>query len=243
MSELNINWTEIERQDDGQLEVNSLNDVDIAVVNKIATVIHRLKIDSLSAQANPRLAAFANRPIKEKIAMGEFDTPRRFLRALSKQGKDKISLPCIYVSRDPSFGFSNLDMHKDQSDVGQFFDDDGAYLGSADLSILSLNFQVNIVGWQNDSIDAIALLLVKWLRHKHPDHSFTAKSIIAGTPIEIAIKFEERHIVSVENNSQTYEDDKLRALTFTITASAESYMVRYGKEVTQRYTTGKSDIL
>lgn len=243
MSEIGINWTEVEQQDDGYLEVTSLDDVDIAVVNKIATVINRLKLDGLSAKANPRLAAFANRPIKEKIAMGEFDTPRGFLRALSKQGKNKITLPCVYVSRDPSFHFSDLDTHKDQSNVGQIHDENNNFLGSADLSFLNLNFQVNVVGWQNDNIDAIALLLVKWLRHKHPDHAFTAKSMIAGTPIEISIQFNDRHMISVENNSRTYEDDKLRALTFTVTVCTESYMIRYGNEVTHRYRTGTSEIL
>ncbi len=232
-----------------RLEVSYLTDIDIGVTNKIGAVIGRLHVSSPEHARNKRLAAFATRSTKDKLAMGEFESPRRFLMALSKQRatpepgetetkQKNVQLPYLYVTRAPGIVFAEPDQYADVSDMTELCDPDGAYLGQVDRSVVSLTYQLNIVGWQNDNIDAIGLLILSWLRHQHIDHSFTVKTILGESPCELGIDITDRHLVTADGASLAFEEDKLRVLAITLTVAAEVLTVRYGTKTTATVQAG-----
>ncbi|QUM78780.1 hypothetical protein HWV00_21135 (plasmid) [Moritella sp. 24] len=230
----------------GLLEVSHLTDIDNAIANKIGAIINRLHISSPDHVRNKRLALFAARPINEKLAMGEFESPRRFLMTLSKQrsnntGQAKtnnVQLPYLYVTRAPGIYFAEPEKYKDASNIADVCDSTGTLIGQLDQSVTALTYQLNIVGWQNDNIDAIAMLIMSWLRHTHEDHTFTAKTVLGGIPYELGIEVTDRHLVTAESASVSFEEDKLRALSVTLTVDAEVAIIRYGSESTAKILAG-----
>jgi len=229
--------------EDGRIEVSGLTDVDVALANKIGSVINRLYVSDPEHPRNKRLADFAKRPLADKIAMGEFDSPRRFLRALMKQGKDKISLPCLYITRDPAIAFAELDQYRDRAGVGELCDSDGVYIGEVEESVTTLAYMVNIVGWQDDNIEIIALLLMSWLRHRHADHKFNAKTVLGGAAYDLAVEIIDRHMMTADNASLPFEDDKMRVLSIGFTVNAQTATIRYGSETLARIEQGESHLL
>ena len=233
MSKFNLGLTHSYIEDDGRIEVVDFDDIDIALGNKVSVVINKLHVSDPQSKRNSRLHAFTTRKTEDKVAMGEFESPRRFLLALSKQGKDKIQLPCIYITRDPNWVYAEPDKYKDVTGIGQITDGD-TYIGAVDSSSVALSYQINVVGWQNDNINAISMLITQWLRHQRTELNFDYKTRIAGANVELAINVTDGKLVTVDSASLPFEEDKLRVLAMTITVDAEVISVRYGNKVKAR---------
>jgi hypothetical protein len=221
-------FDEITKNGDGLVEVSSLTDVDTGLANKLAAVINRLHVSDVEHARNKRLAAFVARPISEKIAMGEFESPRKFLRALSKQGKSKISLPAFYITRAPNIAWAPIDRYTNRQGTGELLDPDGEYLGEINQSVASLTYQINIVGWQNDEIESLALFIMTWIRQPNVDHSFQVKTALGGAPYTLNANIADRHDVTAESESMPFEEDRLRVLSLMLMVDAEVVNISYG---------------
>lgn len=230
MGDFNLDLFHTYTEDDGRVEVVDFTDIDNGVGNRVVSIINSLHVSDPTHPRNKRLAAFSKRAAADKVAMGEFESPRRFLMALSKQGKDKIELPCVYITRDPNWVYAEPDKYTDVCGVADLMDGDGNYAGTADYSVVTLSYQVNIVGWQSDNINALATLITQWLRQPNKGHTFKYKTRLAEVNMEMDAHVTDRKMVTVDSASLPFEDDKLRVLSVNITVDAEILSVRYGSE-------------
>lgn len=225
--------------DTGKVEVSSFKDVDTALENRIGYVLDKLVVSNPEHRRNKALAAFAARPIGEKIASGEFDSPRKFLLAFNRSAQKKggkVLLPMVYVTRDPSFGFADKGVQNDTGSAYPMIKDD--QIGWFDISTAVLSYRVNLVGWQQDDIESLGLLLAMWMRHKNDEHEFTAKTKIADIPYELSVSIEERDYVTVDSASAPFDEDKTRVMSVSLTVHAECVMGRY-TETTTRQVIGE----
>jgi hypothetical protein len=241
-ADVDLTFSRVEHS--GELEVSNFSDIDTAFINKIASVLMRLKVSDPDHERNARLAAFAARPIAEKVAMGEFDTAKDFLKSLSKKSLGKVSLPFVYITRDPMIMFAEVDKYADLQGVSEVYslddDDNESYVGQVNQSVAVLSYQLNIVGWQNDNIESLSLLLLMWLRHQHTDHAFKAKTQLAGAPFTLDAQIIDRYMATAESASLPFEEDKLRVLSITIGVDAEVAMIKYGTKKEARVNAESS---
>lgn len=219
---------------DGTVEVLDFEQIDVAVVNKLALIFKSLRVSEKNTNANRKkcesLLSFLARDLNDTVSVGEYADPNRFLAAVAQSGKSMLNLPMVYVSRSPDWSYAEIDVYRELNAVDTLVDDSGVPLGELDLSVVRLDFSVNIVGWQKDSIEALSVLLTQWLRQPNADHCMTYKAYLGNSLVEFFIDFAERKDVAVTSNSAGAGDggDKIKSLMVPIVVNAQIGSVRFG---------------
>lgn len=228
----------------GKSEVTNLHDVDTAVINKIAEVTNQLTVtipqdeDGKHPRLKPlkSLCKFLERDINKQIGSGSFESPRRFLLAFARahnkatengKTKNKIELPLMYVSREPSIMFS--DTEKPQISLTELTSDNGQLLGNVDKYFVDLNYQINIVAWDKDEATMLALHVLTWLKEydRSQSKTLTAKSNVSNAPCELSWHFKDAATVTADNASSPFSEGRLYAFSIPVMVTSEVLKVRY----------------
>jgi len=243
----------------GKEEVTDVHDIDIAVTKLIGLVINSLEVSAPKGSRNRRIAEFLARPnLTDQIAFAEFETPKRFIRALERRIRKApantslhqreihggIAAPFIFVSRDPSIAFAELGYANDRRNAGKKTDDDGNLLASLDMSTLTLTYTVHFVGWDNYDVSKLATHFGMWLRQKDARHVFSYNSVLLDQKMpELSGEIIERHSVTFDNSSAGFEEEKLRALSCILQVNADILRARKSSEVTGKLVAHRGDHL
>lgn len=227
----------------GKSEVTNLHDVDVAVTNKIAMLINELTVsipnDLPASRAKPlkSLRKFLARDISQQIGYGVFDTPKAFLGAFVRanksknekgKAKNKIDLPLVYVSRDPSIFFT--DTEKDIPNAQTLTTSEGEKIGTLDFYSVDLNYQINIIAWSKDEAATMALHVLTWLRSydRSQDKRFTAKTVLADAEeMELGWSFKDVQTLSADNATLPFDEGRLYCLSIAVSVQSEVASVRY----------------
>lgn len=224
----------------GGREVSSLVDVDSAVTGKIATVFQSLVVSNPDHTRNKRLAAFAAMPINEKIFYGEFQSATEFIKSKVKKAVTKTTFPLVWVQRDPTIVFAEPADNPDRLNVSTIEDDQGEVVATCNQSVVRLSYTVNMVGWHDDNIEQLALLLAMWLRNEPSEQRFTARSLVANAPCELSISFKEGKLITIDGSSEPFNENRLRVLSITATVDAEIVGVRHCTKTTSKIDAGSN---
>jgi hypothetical protein len=207
----------------GPIEPMELDHIDTAVVNRISEVVSRI--------ATPRLREWAARPVEERVMIGEFESPRRFLMALAKKGVTKNQLPAIYVTREPGLVFADpaTSAGVDKDAMYSTWDDDDNLVALIDCSVMTFTYTVNFVGWSDRDIEPLAALYCMWLRRRTGDKSIEVRTVLADTQLMTAGKFTDGPLATATNGSVAYEEGKLRSLSVTAALDFDYLQARYAE--------------
>lgn len=237
----NISITETTR---GQLDrpaglaVMPFTDIDVAVVNRIYTVLSRIM-----AAPGTAIAAWKAKPSKDAIALGQWDTPKNFLIDLAKANSSdasKAQLPIVYITRDPSIAFADPSMSAstDLPEVDVIEDDQGNAAARVMSSVASFTYAVNIVGFHDADIAPLAALFLMYLRDKRSDKSLVVKTELMGCLIATTGRFSDGPMTAAANESAPFMQDRLRMLSVSVTVDVDFLMAEEIVETNATTTFG-----
>lgn len=226
MTTLNESLLHKEFEPTGPIELMDFEQIDIAVVNRIGEIVSRI--------ATPRLKGWAAKPLDERVMLGEFESPRRFLMAMTKDGVTKAQLPAIYVTREPGITFADPSTSAaiDLDEVNTIYDEDEQLVALLDASVLTFNYTVNFVGWNDRDIEPLAALYCMFLKRRSAEKKIDINTLIAEAQITVSGKFTDGPLVSAVNASLPYDDGKLRCLAVTAAFDVDYLQARYATERT-----------
>ncbi|EKO3439451.1 hypothetical protein NTE19_003343 [Vibrio fluvialis] len=243
----------------GMVELSSLKDIDASVGNRILELMARLTVSIPAGvdENHPRIKhyrsiqAFLNKPSNEKMGFGQFETPRRFLAAFmkkldrqptEKKKNYKVSLPLLYVAREPGLMFS--DSRKDIPKAAELFVDNSK-VAEVDGYVLDLNYQLNIVGWNEEDVVLLALQFLTELRNgEGSKKAIQVKTEFANADaFELEWSFKEGKTVSADSATLPFDEDRLHCLSITFPIEAELAKARYMEETRGTLNRGKGVII
>lgn len=206
------------------LAVMPFTDIDVAVVNRIYTVLARIMPAPGSA-----IAAWKAKTPKDAIALGQWDTPKNFLTDLAKASSSnptKAQLPIVYVTRDPSIAFADPSMSAstDLPEVEVIEDNDGNAAARIMSSLASFTYVVNMVGFHDADVAPLAALFLMYLRDKRADKSLIVKTELMGCPVATAGRFSDGPMTTAANESAPFMQDRLRMLSVSVTVDVDFLM-------------------
>lgn len=227
---------------DGSVEVLDFEQIDTAVINKVATILKSLRISEKNTKAsrkkNESLLSFLDRDLSETISVGDYSDAKAFLAAVARSGASKLHLPLVYVSRSPDWSYADdMEVYRDRNCVSTLVDEQEKGIGELDMSVVRLDFDINIVGWQKDNIEVLSVLLTQWLRQPNKNHVMSYKAYLGNTFVEFLIDFAERKDTMVTSNSAGDGDDKVKSLTIPLVVYAQIGSVRFGTYETDTYVS------
>ncbi|MDC5753605.1 hypothetical protein [Vibrio europaeus] len=236
----------------GKVLVSDLEDVDLAVGHTILDIINSLGIHAPHiASTSPRYKTtkavkdFLSRKPEDQLAYGVFDTPKDFLKELIKnmgektegdEVKPKALLPMIYLSRDPSLGFSDTD--KDQANVHQLSDGDGNIMGDVDAYWPIISYSLTIVSWHKESTSMLTSHLLTDFRSQARKgvRSYTSETHLGGQPFEFSWSFQDGLTYAGSNISEPFGEGRLNAMTIDLSIKALMYKLRCAKSYEVTFT-------
>lgn len=206
------------------LAVMPFSDIDVAVVNRIYSVLSRIMAAPGSA-----IAAWKAKAPKDAIALGQWDTPKNFLIDLAKANSSdsiKAQLPIVYVTRDPSIAFADPSMSAstDLPEVAVIEDGDGKAAARIMSSVASSTYVVNVVGFHDADIAPLAALFCMHLRDRYADKSMIVKTDLMGCPIATMARFSDGAMTTAANESAPFNQDRLRMLSVSVTVDVDFLM-------------------
>lgn len=229
----------------GRVLLTDMEDVDLAVGHEILKIINTLGIHSPHiVPSHPRYKTtkavkdFLTRTPENQLAYGVFDTPKDFLRELikgmgektkaseSEPAKSKALLPMIYLSRDPSISFADMD--RDLVGIHQLKDESGKVMGDVDAYWPIINYSLTIVSWHKESTSLLTSHLLTFFREqeRRKARSFTSIAHLGGMPMEFNWSFQDGLTYSGSNISEPFNEDRLNAMTIDLSIKALMYKLR-----------------
>jgi hypothetical protein len=237
-------WILLDRQTTGATTTTSTAALDVGFGNYLATGLAACALDSTAAQDVPAQQFFAL-PLNEQLYHGHYDTPKRFIRALSRTAKARQSvvdahteslkarvnakaLPVVYFYRAPGVQFADAVKYPIQK--AAMTDAQGIY----DVTPVELQYHVFVLGHDLPTLDRIANgLLLYW---GLDTALFSAQTTLAGTAITLDAAVDDPRIIRFEDVSLPTDEARLFAYQADITVIGD--VVRYrATTVTQQTLT------
>ncbi len=218
MSELINSFGLQTQQFTGKVEHTDLTDIDRAISGFFQNVVHSLTVTDVNRVENKEFARFADRNAEVKVFSGRVEDEQDFVRKLvakycgGDEGRARNEiLPACYVTRDPSFAFADLGEYVDAQNVGQLENDEGAVYATLNKSYLRMTYTLTAVAWSKPTLTRMMLGIMMWLRHTKAgrQHTFDAKTMIAGTPIVSRVSIEGRREALGEGGDIALSDSRL----------------------------------
>lgn len=231
------------RELDGSVEHTELTDIDRAVGSFFQMIIDNLKVADEARKENEEFARFCSRPRNQKLYSGEFSSPQEFLTKLASKLKITVDsdrnnlLPTAYITRDPVVTFCDGSDYADISGVAELTNGDtGVPYAIVNKSYARLTYIITTLAWSKATLSRIALGLLMWNRHTKNGrkHVFSAKTMLAGSPMDINIELVGRKEGMGEPVEVDHESTRLFAssIQFEVIAEvfeAESMVTTVGK--------------
>ncbi len=216
----------------GMTEHTDLVDIDRAVSGFVQSVVNSLVVTDDERTTNKEFARFAKRDKRRKTYLGRAENAQGFVKRLVSKFcsgpnamERKDVLPAVLVSRDSGITFADGGEYTDITGVDRALTAEGVAYASLNKSFVILNYTALCVAWSEPTLDRLALGILLWLRHQKAGmkHTFKAKTMLAGVPIELNVSIRLRRDISVVGDPFDFENDRLLALPIPIEVEAEVY--------------------
>ncbi len=232
MSELIGNFELNSQVFTGKVEHTDLTDIDRAVAGFFQGLVHSLTVTDTARVENQEFARFADREAKVKVFSGRVDSEEDFIRKLvakycggdNARARNEI-LPACYVTREPSFAFTELGDYVDVKDVARLSNADGKTYATVNKSYLRMTYTLTAVAWSKPTLARLMLGVMMWLRHTKQgrQHTFEAKTMLAGAPLTSSISIEGRREGIGENGDVSLDETRLVSNRVTFDVIAEVF--------------------
>lgn len=216
----------------GLTEHTDLEDVDRAVAGFFKAVVSSLVVTDTERRENKEFARFAERPSNRKIYMGSAPDTQQFVRKLVAKlgsGENAIPrnelLPAVLITREPGFTFADGMDYGDLTGHGELKNQAEEAYANVNKSFVKLNYTIKAVAWNRPTLNRLALGMMMWIRHTKQGlkHTFQAKTMLAGVPLNVAISVEGRREAALEPEEFDFESNRVMALPFSVEVVAEVY--------------------
>jgi len=223
-------WTEEQIQSTGVSEVTELSDLDAGFGNYLARCLAQYKTTS-NNHRDKAAAKFFERPTSEQIFIGEYDEPKRFLRALvgssqsrlsdiTKQNVDSIkerinkrALPIVYFYRNR--GVRPLDSSIDTNIKAAMNNE----LGVTDIFNVEVDYTLMVLAFDTATLDRLTnAFMATFLMD---DVNFKTYTTLGGAKAYLDSKIADPKIIEFADASQSSTESRLLAHTATITVRSE----------------------
>lgn len=238
-------WVETSDQQTTSMEVSELSDIDAGVGNYIAKSLSLYKTVSKNHR-DKGAAEFFNRPPNEQLFIGEYEEPKRFLRALMGSSNSRLSdpskgavnaikerinkrtLPVVYFYRNR--GLRPLDRSIDINQKSAFQND----AVDVDVFNIEVDYTLFILAFDAPTLDRISNALMSTFGLD--DVTFQSKTVVANESFMLDAKIADAGLISFDDASMSSAESRLLAHTATLTIRTEMVRVHHvaRKEVTYR---------
>lgn len=223
-------WTQEVIKSTGVSEVTELSDLDAGFGNFLARTLAMYKTTSTNHR-DKAAAKFFERPTSEQVFVGEYEDPKRFLRALvgsnqsrlsdiSKQSVDKIksrinkrALPIVYFYRNR--GVRPLDSSLDVNLKGAMNNE----LGVTDVFNIEVDYTLMILAHDTATLDRLSNAILATLIMD--DVTFKTSTTLGGAKAHLDSKIADSKLIEFTDASQSSAESRLLAHTATITVRSE----------------------
>ncbi|MEC6832972.1 hypothetical protein VXS06_14490 [Photobacterium toruni] len=211
-------------EETGIIEYTDLTDIDRAMAKFWSGVLDMMTVTDTVRQENREFVSFMKKPVNEKIYAGQFDDPYSFMRhVVATKPNFKTMLPCCYLSRDPSITYCDGTDYVDLIDFATITDKNGNDTAIVTKSFLKLNYTITSLCWDKSTAGRLGLGISMFLRRnkmKRP-HVFKAKSMIAGTPVELHIEINQPALITGTPIDISFTENRIVGHSFTFEVIAE----------------------
>ena len=236
-------WKEISEQSVTSQEVSELSDIDAGLGNYLARTLSKYRTTS-NNHRDKAASEFFNRPPQEQLFIGEYDDPKRFLRALMgssqarlseiskesvnaiKERINKRALPVVYFFRNR--GQRPLDRAIDINTKSAFGSDEI----DVDVFNVEVDYTLFVLAFDSPTLDRIsnALLATFGL----DDVTFNPKTVVANAAFDIEAKIANAGLIEFTDASLSSAESRLLAHSASLTVRTEMLRVKNmeRKEVT-----------
>ncbi|GAL07927.1 hypothetical protein JCM19237_307 [Photobacterium aphoticum] len=184
----------------GIVEYTDLTDIDISIQKYFGQIIGAMVVTDTNRKQNKEFAAFQQRPLNKKLYIGQFDDPVSFVQALAGANEDRKNiLPACYISRALDVVYTDGDDYNDLTNYATITDSTGKPKATVSKSFVKLTYSLTACSWEKETCTRIGLGLSMWMRHqrKKRDFCFSAKSMIAGTPVDLRVEVNQPKLALV----------------------------------------------
>lgn len=240
-----FDWTEERIQSTGVSEVTELSDLDAGFGNYLARSLAKFKTSS-AKQRDRAVKSFFERPTSEQLFIGEYEEPRRFLRALigssqarlSERSKKQVesikerinkrALPIVYFYRNR--GVRPLDSSIDINLKGAISNE----LGIADIFNVEVDYTVMILAFDTATLDRLTNAFLSTFQMD--DVNFQTHTILDGHKAFLDSRIADPRLIEFTDASESSAESRLLAHRATITVRSEMMRLNLVKrsEVTYR---------
>lgn len=221
---MSFEFTEHDLDPTGVVECTDLTDIDRAVRNYFGHVINSMVVTDTNRDENREFAKFQERDVRDKLYIGQFDTPEEFIKELASQKKQGGDLfPACYLSRDPGIAYCAGDDYVDQSHCADLQDNQGHPYAIINKSFAKLTYSLTALTWNKETCGRLGLGITMWFRHnkKNRPRKFTAKTMIAGAPVKLHIEINQPRLVSGASVPVSFAEKRLHGVWFDFEVIAE----------------------
>lgn len=223
-------WTEEKIVSTGVSEVTELSDLDAGFGNYLARCLAQYKTTS-NNHRDKAATRFFERPTSEQLFIGEYDDPKRFLRALvgSSQARlsdinqqnvesikeriNKRALPIVYFYRNR--GVRPLDSAIDISQKAAINHD----LGVIDVFNVEVDYTVMVLAFDTPTLDRLTNAFLATFAMDNV--SFTTNTALNGEKAYLDSNIADAKMIEFADASQSSAESRLLAHTATITVRSE----------------------
>lgn len=247
-----FNWTEERIVSTGVSEVTELSDLDAGFGNFLARTIAKYKTTS-NNHRDKAAASFFERPTSEQLFIGEYDDPKRFLRALvgSSQSRfsdvsknniesiksriNKRALPIVYFYRNR--GVRPLDSSVDINLKGAMNNE----LGVVDVFNVEVDYTVMILAFDTATLDRLTNALMS--SFLMDDATFKTHTSLGGAKAHLMSKLADPKTIEFADASQSSAESRLLAHTATITVRSEMMRLNLVNRTEVEYRMQELEVL
>lgn len=219
-----IEWFENEEIETGFSEVTDLTDIDKAVAKVIGKALQTMVVTDTKRKTNSEFYRFTQKPMKEKLMIGQFDDVNTFVSTFAGSETPRNSIfPIVYLYRDSSIVFADGTDYKDIMYQAEIMDNNGNKTANIHKSFVKLTYTVTALAWEKSTSDRLGLNLAMWLRHmKNTERSFTAKTMIAGAAVELKGEINGQRDTMTSSVTMPYSETKLNGQSIMIEVTTET---------------------
>lgn len=226
----------------GKIEYTDLTDIDRSVACFFGSMLDSMTIADLDRNENKEFDSFVKKPVYEKLYISQFDDTYSFLEKLAAKTNDdkkrKNLLPCCYISRDPSISYCDGSDYVDMPDYATLVKPTGEPFANVSKSFTKLNYTITSLTWNSSTASRLAVGISMFLRKnkKGRPHTFTAKSMIAGTAVILNVEINQPALVVGSPIGASFSNTRLFGNSFMFEVIAEVLEAKYATVETEHYS-------
>lgn len=241
----------------GKREMSSTSDVDAALANAILSVFDGIEVNDNRSSAKP-FRQFLQRSARDKLKIGAFDDVETFLLAMrsangGRRDDESTSysqinpdaLPVINLGRTPGFQMHDNTHAVEDYNAGAMLDDNDEPVALLSLMPIEISYSIMMLANEKETLSMLVGTVAGWLRQyaAYGSTHFTAKSQLAGYPLELSCMFRDPKDVLINDLTPPLANNRVYAASVPVTVIAPLYTAWLGTKSTgsmEVYSNGVS---